>query len=235
MSHSNFTAGYILISTSIFTADVLRWATVNYPQNLPYMLALQQPGYKEMIDFLHSIYPLPELLREQLKMKVQYRKLEKGEFLLQAGEVCGHIYFISKGLLRCYYLTGKDNEEEVSTWFMEEADACVSIDSFYDQVESYEFIHALEATEVFYISYEELEAAYMDYIDFNVVGRILTLKYLKEWARQLRGIRKLSATERYLALEEREPELVLRVPGMYLASYLDMASETLSRIRGKRI
>jgi CRP-like cAMP-binding protein len=199
------------------------------------MLASQQPGFKEMMDFLDSIYRLPKGLRDRLEQKVQYRKLEKGEFILHAGEVCRHIYFISKGLLRCYYLTGKDNEEEVSTWFMKETDACVSIDSFYDQVESYEFIHALEACVVFYISYDDLEAAYKDYIDFNVVGRILTLKYLKEWARQLRGIRKLSATERYLALEAREPELVLRVPGMYLASYLDMASETLSRIRGKRI
>ena len=188
-----------------------------------------------MLDFLDSIYLLPKGLRDELEQKVQFRKLEKGEFILQAGEVCRHIYFISKGLLRCYYLSGKDNEEEVSTWFMKEADACVSIDSYYDQVESYEFIHALETTEVFFISYDELEAAYRDYVDFNVVGRILTLKYLKEWARQLRGIRKLSATERYLALEERDPELVLRVPGMYLASYLDMASETLSRIRGKRI
>jgi CRP-like cAMP-binding protein len=174
-------------------------------------------------------------LKEKLKIKVQYRRLEKGEYILKAGEVCRHLYFVSKGLLRCYYLTGKDNEVEVSTWFMKGADVCVSIDSFYDQVESYEFIHALEACEVFFISYEDLEEAYKEFVDFNVVGRILTLKYLKEWARQLRGIRKLSATERYLALEERDRDLVLRVQGKYLASYLDMEAETLSRIRGKRI
>ena len=198
------------------------------------MLALHQPGFKEMLDFLDSIYPLPEQLRDRLKQAVRYRKLEKGEYILKAGEVCRHMHFISKGLLRCYYLTGRDNEQEVSTWFMKEGDVCVSIDSFYDQVESYEFIHALEACEVFYISYEELEAIYGEYLDFQAVGRVLTLKYLKEWARQLRSIRMLPAVERYLALEKREPELVLRVHLKYLASYLDMTQETLSRIRGKR-
>ena len=55
-----------------------------------------------MMDFLDSIYPLPAGLREELKGLVKFRKLEKGEYLLRAGEVCRHIYFVGKGLLRCY-------------------------------------------------------------------------------------------------------------------------------------
>jgi len=60
---------------------------------------------------------------------------------------------------------------------------------------------------------------------------MLTQRELREHARELRNIRMLSSSQRYLALLERDPELVQRVPVMYLASYLDMTPETLSRMR----
>jgi CRP/FNR family transcriptional regulator, anaerobic regulatory protein len=162
---------------------------------------------------------------------VKIREIGRRELLLKAGQVDREIYFIRKGLLRCYYL--KD-EKEVSSWFMKEGDTIVSIESFYDQVESYENIQALEDSELYYIRFEELEEIYHQFPDFNFIGRELTVKYLKLWAQQLYGIRMLSAEERYLYLREKQPEILLRVPSKYLASYLDINEITLSKIRGKR-
>jgi hypothetical protein len=95
-------------------------------------------------------------------------------------------------------------------------------------------IQALEGSELYYIRFEELEEIYHDFPDFNFIGWELTAKYLKLWAQQLYGIRMLSAEERYKYLMEKQPEILLRVPSKYLASYLDINEITLSKIRGKR-
>jgi CRP-like cAMP-binding protein len=114
---------------------------------------------------------------------------------------------------------------------MKEGDICVSIESFYDQAKSYESIQAIEDTDLFFIDHEELENIYMKHPEFNWIGRILTIKYLKLWSQQLYAIRMQNASERYAWLLEYHPDLLLRVPQKYIASYLDITPETLSKIR----
>jgi len=184
----------------------------------------------EAVQYLHAVYPLSDEVLSHLDSILKSRSLVKGEFLLKPGEVCENIYFIKKGLLRCYYLRG---ETEVSAWFMKEADVIVSVDSYYEQVPSYEYIQALEDCDLYYITFYEEDYIFQTYLEYNVIGRLLTRKYLQVWNRQLRNIRMLSAAERYQELLNKEPELLLRVPLKYLASYLDMLPETLSRMRNR--
>ena len=146
------------------------------------------------------------------------------------GNTCRNMCFISSGLLRAFYMQG---DNEVSSWFMKEGDVCVSIESFYAQKPGYEYIQAIEDTEYFYIDQCELENIYKTYPEFNVVGRVLTIKYLNLWAQQLYAIRMQSAPERYEWLLRYHPELLLRVPHKYIASYLDITPVTLSKIRNK--
>ncbi len=130
--------------------------------------------------------------------------------------------------MRAYYLKGNT---EVSAWFMTDGDFIVSIESFYEQKESYESIQALEDTEMFYIDYDELEYIYKHFLEFNYIGRVITIKYLTLWAKQLFSIRNQTAEERYLWLLANRPEIILRVPAKYIASYLDITEVTLSRIK----
>jgi hypothetical protein len=74
---------------------------------------------------------------------------------------------------------------------------------------------------------------YQRYIEFNYVGRVLTTRYLRIWHRLARNIRRVSAEDRYRLLLEQMPEAVQRVPLEYLATWLDMRPETLSRMRGR--
>ena len=83
---------------------------------------------------------------------------------------------------------------------MTEGDFIVSIESFYEQKESYEYIQAIEDTEVYYIEYHELEYIYRHFMEFNFIGRELTIKYLTNWTKQLYSIRNHTAEERYLWL-----------------------------------
>ena len=187
---------------------------------------------EKMMQFLNSVYPMTEELMADLASIVKFRTLREREYLLQEGEICRELHFIQSGYLRIFYL--KDGKE-VSTWFLGETETIVSVDSFYDQVPSYEFIQAIEPCELYYINYDELEATYEKHMVFNFIGRVLTIRYMRMLSRQLRSIRMLSGLERYQQLLQKDPELLRRAPLKYLASYLDMEPETLSRMRGKII
>jgi len=57
-----------------------------------------------VLSYLESFYPLSEGLRDFLFHAVTFRKFKKREFLLQPGEVARYLYFVQKGLVRCYYI-----------------------------------------------------------------------------------------------------------------------------------
>jgi CRP-like cAMP-binding protein len=198
----------------------------------PFMLPSQSKQFDEMIDFLRSVHPVPDDLKEAIWRKTQLLKVRKRKHLLKAGEVCRDLYFIRKGMLRCYYYTRRG--KEVNTWFMWENDVCVSIPSFYRQVAGYEYIQAIEDCELICIRYEGLYELFRTYPGFNFIGRELLQKYLLDWALQLHDIRLLTTLERYESLEERQPERFRRIPQKYLASFLDMLPTSLSRIRRQR-
>lgn len=181
-----------------------------------------------VLAYLDSIYPMSEGLREKLSLILRLKELVKKDLLLRAGHICQHIYFIQKGLLRCYYYK---NDVEISSWFMKEGDVVVSVESFFKQTTSYESIQALEDAELYYISYKELQQIYRDYPEFNFIARVLTEKYYCLSERRLYSIRMMRASERYEYLMQYQPELILRVPAKYLASYLGITPEMLSKIK----
>ena len=189
---------------------------------------------EELLTFLNAISspagkPLSTELRDFLPTIVKKTTLKKGEYLLVPGQVCENLYFIQKGLLKCFYIL---HEKQVSDWFFGETETVVSIDSFYDQVPGEDFIEALEDCELLYISFQEFQYLCITYFEFCLIARILTTKYLQLWFRQVRNIRMLTAEERYRHLLEHQPDLIKRVPGQDLASFLDMSRETFSRVRG---
>jgi CRP-like cAMP-binding protein len=191
------------------------------------MTPAQSKRFEEMIAFLASVYPISKVLKDAIKAKVRFLKVRKGQHVLRAGEINRDLYFISKGLLRCYYYTEK--RKQVSTWFMWEHDVCVSINSFYPQIEGYEYIQAIEPCQLICISHEDLDELYHTYLEFNFIGRVLTTKYLVDWSYQLKDIRFLETDDRHKALLQRDPDRVRRIPKKYLASFLNMVPTSLSR------
>jgi len=185
----------------------------------------------ELLLFLNSISSLSDDLKSYLSYVIKTRQIAKKEYLLKAGHVCRNICFVESGLLRCFYING---ETEVCSWFMKEGDIIISIESFYQQKESYESIQALEDCTLFYIEYAELSYIYRNFPEFNTTGRLLTEKYYQLWAQQLYALRMKQAPDRYAWLMEQYPELILRVPAKYLASYLGITEVMLSIIKGKR-
>jgi CRP/FNR family transcriptional regulator, anaerobic regulatory protein len=185
-----------------------------------------------VLHYLNSIQPLSDELKDYLIKTLRSKEILRRDYLLKAGQISKHIYFIEQGLLRCYYL--KD-DLEVSSWFMKEGDVIISVESFFKQKESTEYIQALEDAILHYISYNELQYIYSRFPEFNYIGRTLVEHYYTISEQRLHSLRMQRAQERYASLISNNPELIQRIPSKYLASYLGISEETLSRIRsGKK-
>lgn len=185
---------------------------------------------EQLLQFLESIHPLSGELKIHLAGILKELKLSRKEYLLRAGSTSRRVCFINSGLLRCFY--SKDGMD-ISSWFMKEGDVIYSVESFLTQRPSYEYIQALEETSLFYITYEELQHIYQTFPEFNFIGRSLTEKYYVLSERRLYSLRMQRSQERYDYLFENHPELILRVPAKYLASYLGITEVTFSKIKAR--
>lgn len=182
----------------------------------------------QLLRYLNSVHPLSEGANDYLRENLKQIEVKKKEYLLKQGKVCYNIYFVKTGLLRCFYLK---HDKEINSWFMTDADVIISVDSFFNQTKSNENIQALEDSLLLYIDYNELQFLYKNFPEFNFVGRILTEKYYQLSEQRLYSLRMQRASEKYNFLMQNFPQIIQRVPSKYIASYLGITEETLSRIR----
>ena len=155
-------------------------------------------------------------------------KFAKNEMILREGETCTNIYWVVKGLVRQFYYK---NGKELTEYMAVENNIFMSIESLFKDQPSHQQIHALEPTIVFALPKDKLEREAVRNVNIQMLYR----KILEESLilSQIRAdmLRFESAPERYAKLVKRSPQLVLRAPLVYIASYLQMTPETLSRVR----
>jgi len=182
------------------------------------------------INYINTIYPVSDSLKERLYSELEIVELPKRHCILNEGQRSDHISFVLSGLLRAYYLKG---DTEICSRFMPENHICFSVISFYTRRPGYEYIETLEPTLMAQIHYDKLQKIYREHIEFNYVTRIWTEHYCSMSEQRLFLLRRQSAEDRYLFFLENYPSLIQRLPLTYIASYLGMNLETLSRIRKK--
>ena len=162
---------------------------------------------------------------ESLLVPIKYGK---GEKILQEGEVCRNISYIEKGLVRQFYFK---NGKEVTEHLGVDHSIFMCIESLFKEEPTRLQVEALEPTLVYALPKAKLEAAAMR----NVIIQMLYRKILEESLiqSQIHGVlvRFESAPNRYKRLCDLSPQVVLRAPLTYIANYLQMTPETLSRIR----
>jgi CRP-like cAMP-binding protein len=184
----------------------------------------------ELLGFLTSINPLSNELTARLQEIIKEKEFTRKSFLLKAGRICNNLYFVKKGLFRASY---RNESRDISFSFMKEGTICVDLESYTRQTYSEMNIQALEDSLVQYLSREHLEKLYHDFPIFNRIGRILAEKCLLFERGRIKGMWMQKAQDRYDWFRKNFPELVARVPGKYLASYIGMTEEMLSRIKQK--
>lgn len=163
---------------------------------------------------------------------LEFKTVPKKTILLQEGEMCTFEAFVIKGCVRKYYIDA--NGFEVILQFAVE-NAWVSDISFssYDDKASRVYIETLEDCEFFLFSPETKEALFTAAPKFERAFRILMQRSLAVTQDRLFYTIAKTATEKYVEFLEHYPTLSQRVAQHYIASYLGISAEFLSKIRTK--
>ena len=155
-------------------------------------------------------------------------KFAKGERVLSEGDTCQYIYWIVKGLVRQYYFK---NGKELTEYMATENTIMMSIESLFMEKPSMQIMQALEPTIIYAMPKNELEAVAMRSVNIQILYRKILEESLIISQQRADMLRFESAQDRYQKLVKSSPQLVLRAPLVYIASYLQMTPETLSRVR----
>lgn len=162
---------------------------------------------------------------ESLLVPIKYGK---GEKILQEGEICRNISYIERGLIRQFYFK---NGKEVTEHLGVDHSIFMCIESLFKEEPTRLQVEALEPTLVYALPKARLEAAAMRNVNIQMLYRKILEESLIQPQIHADLVRFESAPNRYKRLCDLNPQVVLRAPLTYIANYLQMTPETLSRIR----
>ncbi|MGN1263619.1 MAG: Crp/Fnr family transcriptional regulator [Prevotella sp.] len=155
-------------------------------------------------------------------------KFQKGEKILNEGETCTYIYWIVKGLVRQFYYK---NGKELTEYMAVENHIIMCIQSLFKEEPTRLQIHALEPTIIYAMPRNLLEQVAMKSVNIQILYRKILEESLIQSQIHADMMRFETAQDRYMKLVKLHPQLVLRAPLVYIANYLQMTPETLSRVR----
>jgi CRP/FNR family transcriptional regulator, anaerobic regulatory protein len=159
---------------------------------------------------------------------IQKIDLKRHEFLIKEGQVEHHIYLVKNGALRVIFLT---EHEEQTIRFGYENSIINSLSSFFKSTPSEFYIQAIRQTEVVAIPKKSFyEFVHSSLENLQVYTQILEDLITQQMEREI-DILTTSPLERLKRVEARSPQLFQEIPAKYIAAYLRMTAETLSRIR----
>lgn len=155
-------------------------------------------------------------------------KFAKGEMILKEGEICRHIYFIEHGLIRQFYYK---NGKEVTEHLGEDHTIFMCIESLFKEEPTRLQVEALEPTLVYAMPKQDLEVVALHHVNIQMMYRKILEESLIISQIHADLVRFESAQSRYKKMCKLNPQVVLRAPLVYIANYLQMTPETLSRVR----
>jgi CRP-like cAMP-binding protein len=178
----------------------------------------------------NKLVPLNDEEWEATNACIKERTFKKGEFLCKHGQVENYLSIVYKGTCRGFY---SKNGEEISVTFMFENDYVSAYYSFLTRRPSLMSIQALRPVTVLSISRTDLDKLCDKYKSIERIGRLNAERIYRRKEEREISLLTMSATERYIDLLNRHPKLLKEIPLKYIASYLGIKPESLSRIRKK--
>jgi CRP-like cAMP-binding protein len=157
------------------------------------------------------------------------KKIRKRQYFLNAGDISQYTAFVEKGLLRSYTVDERANEHVVQ--FAMEGWWIADMYSFLTHEPAVFNIDAIEDSELLLLTPQAMDDLLTEIPKVERYFRILQQNSMIAMQRRLIGSLSFTAEEKYLKLIATYPDVIQRVPQQYIASYLGITPETLSRIR----
>ncbi|WP_299335416.1 Crp/Fnr family transcriptional regulator [uncultured Psychroserpens sp.] len=187
--------------------------------------------YKVNYDFMRSLYPISKKTYDKLYAIAELKEFQAGTKLVDLGEVSRKLFLINKGVLRSYLIL--ENGKELTKTLFTPTEFFASFTSMLTNKPS-EFVYeTLTDCDIYEINYEafmnlcatnsEVLKFYSKYLEFLfIAGESMFIE-----------ISSMNASERYLKLKERIPNIDQLIPQYQIASFLNITPVQLSRIRSK--
>ncbi len=184
---------------------------------------------ENLINYLLQYGQLNSQQIELIKNAVKVVNLGIGDYFSEAGKTANQVAFVEEGILRvCYY--NKDGDE-ITRYFIDEYNFAVDLNSFNLKLPSSEYIQAVVPTRLLVFHRENLENLSSIIIEWDMIINQITNKALMEKVSRISPMLAENAKTRYLEFYKRFPDLANRIPLNYLASYIGITKNSLSRIR----
>ena len=165
--------------------------------------------------------------------RLKLKKVKKRTKLLNVGEVERSISFIDKGIVR-FFIPKEEEDKETTFGFCFNNEFVSAYDSFLTQSPSLYELETLTDVEMWSMSYEDLQEVYKKTSIGNTLGRLSSERLFLIKSKREQSLLNETAEERYLNLFDERPKLIKEIPLKYIASYIGVTAQALSRIR-KRI
>ncbi len=186
---------------------------------------------EQLVTYLDQIVPLEEREKAFVRTEIPIVTFSKKEFLLKEQQVSDRFYFNISGMIRMFYTKDPD---EVTTYFYQENEFISAYESFVRQTPSRLNLQAMEDTTVAEISLETSKAMLEFSGKFEVIARIAMEEENIISQQIIASLLTMTPEERYDQLIEQNPTVLQRIPQHYIASFIGVRPESLSRIK-KRV
>ena len=183
-----------------------------------------------LIENIKLYASLSEEERSLLLDAVYKKVYAKNELIFSAGKVSNEIYFVTKGCVRLFY--NVDGADKTAFFYTEGQFICAG-ESYTFNIPAIENYQAVEETEIYVFTKSNIKVLLKKASKFEVIARIATENELITCQKVIASFVTKSAEERYVDLLNTQGELFHRVPQQYIASFLGVSPETLSRIKAR--
>ncbi|NJK83407.1 MAG: Crp/Fnr family transcriptional regulator [Saprospiraceae bacterium] len=157
-------------------------------------------------------------------------ELNKGGFLLRAGQVCKQYYFIERGSVRLYYYKG---DNDFTVWIGTAGQIFTDLESYLSQTESRIYFEAIEKSTVYVISKQNSDQLALKNNAYNTLLRKTVEIAFVNLSRNVISFQSEEAAERYERVEK-EKNWLSRYPLRYISSFIGVTQSSLSRLRAKK-
>jgi len=161
--------------------------------------------------------------------KLHKKEFPKKSIITEVGQIENHISFIEKGIVRL--LVPSKTEEELTFGFSFENEFISAYDSFLTRTPSIYQVETLTNTSLLSITFSDLQEVYKHTKIGNLIGRLVAERLYWLKSKRTHSLLMDSAEQRYLNLFTERPNLIKEIPLKYIASYIGVTPQSLSRIR----
>lgn len=187
--------------------------------------------FSKLTSYIQNVVDLNDQSMESIRSNFKCGNVEKGAYFYEYGSICRAIYFINEGAVR--HLHYDEDGNEVTCDFTFENNFLTDYNSFRNEVSSSYLFVALEPVKHVYITKERLEKLYISYPELRKLAQKEAESIALKVTKMAQSLITYKAEKRYLDLMKNQSNIIHRVPQKYVASYIGIAPESLSRIRKK--